>query len=188
MFKLFLPVTKEEPTKKKWRVMLPGTFPCTCSLLRPDPNPAGRYETLGRAWSQPPVPARLDTKPSRRVSAQMGKPETEGCVEHSALSSRAKTGRPGLAASSPVWFQEASGRGSVLGQGEVNQKQLPLGSSQSLLCTWSLWGDQCQPSPPPERARAGTLKANHWAFWALGPARPAPAGGSSGAAGGAASG
>lgn len=41
--------------------------------------------------------------------------------------------------------------------------------------------------PHPDGQGAGTLKAGHWAFRAPGPARPAPAGGSSGAAEGAAS-
>lgn len=87
---------------------------------------------------------------------------------------------------------QLSSRVKTAGRGPARARQVkvtPLGKQSvpdSAQCLSG--GTSASPLRPPAGRGAGSLKADHWALQVLGPARPARAGGSSGAVGGAASG
>lgn len=165
--------------------MLSRTLPHTGSLLWPDSTLWEDLKCWDRPSNQPPAPAGSESQPQPTNTSAGGRREGAHVMANSAAG---QTARRGLALTPPLPHSSEDGLRArpAAWSREGKSERLPSGGSQSLAAQ-RLSGGLWQPRDPPAQARAGTLTAGRRASPAPGPARPAHAGGSSDAAGDAAS-
>lgn len=166
--------------------MLSRTLPHTSSLLWPDSTLWEDLKCWDRPSNQPPAPAGSESQPQPTNTSAGGRREGAHVMANSAAG---QTARRGLALIPPLPHSSEDGLRArpAAWSREGKSERLLSGGSQSLAAQRLSGGTMAAPGPPPQQARAGTLTAGRRASRAPGPARPAHAGGSSDAAGDAAS-
>lgn len=164
--------------------MLSRTLPHTCSLLWPDSTLWEDLKCWDRPSNQPPAPAGSEGQPQPTNTSAGGRLEGAHVMANSAAG---QTAGRGLALTPPLPHSSEDGlraRPAACSR-EGKSERLSSGGSQSVAAQ-RLSGNYGSPGAPAQE-RVGTLTAGRRVSPAPGPARPAHAGGSSDAAGDAAS-